>query len=849
MSDMLESGYSVLLTHDVDGEEYPIYPVTRTTNVKNEVGLTVEEMIEESQEKLKDATCDTKGVVMLSDNVDDSSTSKAATIHSVSTVHHDVTELSRSITTDIQKINNRLDNVGGGSSDALTADDIGVTIPSLGEDGLIPVSQIPGCLDDVVDIEMNSDITTAYVPGTNLTVAIKPESGKLYIDVNNRKQWVWSGTNFAQTGLGDIVIGNTPDSAFRGDLGAVAYQHATSEHAKVNASVVTKSTDNGYILVDGVSTKVYTHPSGTNPHGLTKSDINLSNVENKSSATIRSEITSANVVNGLGYTPAKTDHSHNYLPLSGGTMSGDVVMDEDKDIWIKKNGFDNYISEILTGLLSKAGGTMTGELILTASTDMRLVTSSYGFVIRNNGISIQFGLTTILNPYATTFASYPISINCSTGSCTIKGNVDSATKLSTGRTFTIGNKSNTFDGSSNVTFTLSDIGAATSTHTHSNYLPLSGGTMTGRVNIPTNSLLTIGDMGLVYTSRQNAMGNTSLRIYNTSGINANSGGIILGDNSRNCEINYDGSGSLTFEVPYYSSSSSPASSVGVLEINMYTDRVMRFEGTGKFDGLSVDGDVDFSAGGTSSSNTTVLGGKVYMKNRGADNETSLYFSNVDASAPTYTHNCRIYGGNSTSTTSIGLHDSDRDMIVCTYRSDHATFRVHSSVTFTATGTVSSSDRRVKKDFMNLDDIDNLHNVFMDLKATSYRYKNGNSGRRWYGFVAQEVEETIHKYGIENSDFAAIVIEHLSPDDDDYNGIDDEYSLRYEIFIPMCVNEIQHHDAKIEELADTIDALREENKSLSSTVKTLQSENKSMKANYANLEARVAKLEALLSAKI
>ena len=50
----------------------------------------------------------------------------------------------------------------------------------------------------------------------------------------------------------------------------------------------------------------YIHPgSGTNPHGTTKADVGLSNVENKSSATIRGELTKANVTSGLGYSPIK----------------------------------------------------------------------------------------------------------------------------------------------------------------------------------------------------------------------------------------------------------------------------------------------------------------------------------------------------------------------------------------------------------------------------------------------------------------------------------------------------------------------------------------------------------------
>lgn len=42
----------------------------------------------------------------------------------------------------------------------------------------------------------------------------------------------------------------------------------------------------------------------SNPHGVTKSQVELGNVENKSSATIRGELTKGNVTTALGYTPA-----------------------------------------------------------------------------------------------------------------------------------------------------------------------------------------------------------------------------------------------------------------------------------------------------------------------------------------------------------------------------------------------------------------------------------------------------------------------------------------------------------------------------------------------------------------
>ena len=48
----------------------------------------------------------------------------------------------------------------------------------------------------------------------------------------------------------------------------------------------------------------------------------------------------------------------------------------------------------------------------------------------------------------------------------VSGNAGTATKLATARTITIGNKSNSFNGSANISYTLADIGAAPSGHTH-----------------------------------------------------------------------------------------------------------------------------------------------------------------------------------------------------------------------------------------------------------------------------------------------------------------------------------------------------------------------------------------------
>ena len=67
--------------------------------------------------------------------------------------------------------------------------------------------------------------------------------------------------------------------------------------------------------------------------------------------------------------------------------------------------------------------------------------------------------------------SWGISITGSSASCT--GNAATATKLATARTLTIGSTGKTFNGSGNVSWSLSEIGA----------LPLSGGTITGYLTL------------------------------------------------------------------------------------------------------------------------------------------------------------------------------------------------------------------------------------------------------------------------------------------------------------------------------------------------------------------------------
>lgn len=139
-------------------------------------------------------------------------------------------------------------------------------------DGKVPASQLPSYVDDVLEYA-----NTGTFPAIG-------ETGKIYVALDTNKTYRWSGSSYVEISQ-SLALGETSLTAYRGDRGKSAYDHSQ--------------------LTSG------------NPHGTTKSDIGLSNVENKSSSTIRSELTSSNVTTALGYTPVQQGTSFSGIDVLG----------------------------------------------------------------------------------------------------------------------------------------------------------------------------------------------------------------------------------------------------------------------------------------------------------------------------------------------------------------------------------------------------------------------------------------------------------------------------------------------------------------------------------------------------
>jgi hypothetical protein len=118
-------------------------------------------------------------------------------------------------------------------------------VATLDANGHVPTSQLPSFVDDV--LEGSAQSVTQSAAGTYTatgfilkgeTKACTPEDGKIYIDSVGDSatniEFRWTGTQFASIGT-NLVLGETSNTAYRGDRGKTAYDHSQSAHAPANA--------------------------------------------------------------------------------------------------------------------------------------------------------------------------------------------------------------------------------------------------------------------------------------------------------------------------------------------------------------------------------------------------------------------------------------------------------------------------------------------------------------------------------------------------------------------------------------------------------------------------------------
>lgn len=344
------------------------------------------------------------------------------------------------------------------------------------------------------------------------------------------------------------------------------------------------------------------------------------------------------------------------------------------------------------------------------------------------------------------------------GSSSVGGSATSADKVNSSLTIqTNGTSAAVFDGSVNktVNITPTNIGA----------LPLSGGTLTGKLILNSNSGLNMAngvDFG-AYDTEGNAITLATLTPLN-----------IARFGTTKYETYISTSGELRVVKDYDSSSDG----YGNLRIrNIYFRNTLD-------DSVNHLGKIESDSTGAitlSSTNAVILKG-----HSGYTDSTNcgLEYKRITNSSNSYP----VLRPLTTGLARLG------------------TTSLRWQGIYSATAVDVGSDRRLKEDIININE--NLENMFMELRPVIYKLKENDDHRIHSGFIAQEVEESMNNNNISYEEFAAL--NKSMPDDDvepkfytEDGEPDYEYSLKYTEFIPLNTHMIQKAFKRIEELEKRI----------------------------------------------
>ena len=116
-------------------------------------------------------------------------------------------------------------------------------IATLDSSGKVTSAQLPSYVDDVVEGYLSNGklYKTKGSDGT-YSSEITGEAGKIYVDLNTNKTYRWSGSAFVVISE-TLALGTTSSTAFRGDYGNTAYQHATAKGSAFSSGLYNITTN------------------------------------------------------------------------------------------------------------------------------------------------------------------------------------------------------------------------------------------------------------------------------------------------------------------------------------------------------------------------------------------------------------------------------------------------------------------------------------------------------------------------------------------------------------------------------------------------------------------------------
>ena len=199
-------------------------------------------------------------------------------------------------------------------------------LAQLDTNGRVLSSQLPSYVDDVIEGYYYD--SKFYKESTYITQIIG-ETGKIYVDLSTNKTYRWSGSAFVIISE-TLALGETSSTAYRGDKGKDAYDHATAKGSAFNSGLYKITTNSeGHVTAATAVTKT----------DITALDIPAQDTWEPNSATSEGYVASSNGQTGVFW---RTDSNGN--PSWGQIVRGiDYWTEEDK------NEIKQYVEDAILG--------------------------------------------------------------------------------------------------------------------------------------------------------------------------------------------------------------------------------------------------------------------------------------------------------------------------------------------------------------------------------------------------------------------------------------------------------------------------------------------------------------------